>query len=118
LQHWQTPYVRPQENGAHRGVERVAFALENGLLTVTALQVSVGQRPIEGLTVSARPWSDHTLSTTAHHAELKPDGNLYIHLDADVHGLGSAMLGPRPTPAATLWPLPTTIQLRLNYRAR
>ncbi|MER7243234.1 glycoside hydrolase family 2 TIM barrel-domain containing protein [Kribbella sp. NPDC000426] len=111
---WQTPYVHPQENGARQGVERATFALRTGRLEIAAAEITVGGRPVEGVTLTARPWSDHALAAAAHTSDLVPDDVLWIHVDAAVHGLGSAVLGPRPVAEATLWPTPATLRLRVT----
>jgi len=111
---WQTPYVNPQENGARRGVTAATFRLAGGPLSLTSGRVSVGGQRREGVTLTARPWSDQALAAARHPNELEADGKLWIHIDTVVHGLGTAALGPAPAPGSRLWPAPATLQLRIT----
>lgn len=111
---WQTRYTHPQENGARRGVTRATFGLAEGALTLTAGAVRVGNEPVDGLTLTARPWSDAAVARAAHPQELEPDGLLWLHLDAAQHGLGTAACGPGVAPAAVLHAAPVSLQVRLS----
>ena len=89
----QTPYVRPQENGARRGVRRAE------------LSGSVAGRPaglrMEGgpFILSVRPWTSEDLESAAHATDLVPDPEwLHVNLDAEHHGLGSGACGPVELP--------------------
>lgn len=114
--HWQTPYVSPQENGARRGVTTATFALAGGPLRLSEARSSLRGRHQDGVTLSARPWSDQAIAAAGHVSELVPDGKLWIHLDAAMHGLGTAALGPGPVPGARLWPAPATVRFRITAR--
>ncbi|MDR2722488.1 MAG: DUF4981 domain-containing protein, partial [Cellulomonadaceae bacterium] len=110
----QTHYSFPQENGARRGVTQARLNLAAGPLTATAGTVTHGAQTIEGFTLSARPWSDAALHSAQHPCDLQPDGRLWLHFDADVHGVGTATVGPGVLPYASLRPAPTTLRLRLS----
>ncbi|MFE7507714.1 glycoside hydrolase family 2 TIM barrel-domain containing protein [Promicromonospora sp. NPDC057488] len=114
VEQWQTPYLNPQENGARRGVTEATFSLDAGPLTLAGTESTVGGRTTDGVTLTARPWSDQALATARHPNELEADGLLWLHVDAAVHGLGTAALGPAPTPGTGLWPTPATVQLRIT----
>jgi beta-galactosidase len=110
----QTPYTHPQENGARRGVSRARLDLAAGPLTLRAGEVTVGGRPVPGVVLTARPWPDAALDAAAHPHDLRPDGALWLHVDAAQHGLGSAACGPGVLPNAVLRPAPVTLQVRLT----
>lgn len=110
----QTHYTHPQENGARRGVTNAVLRLAAGPLELRAGEVRVGDRDIDGVELTARPWSDHSLAGAAHPHELEPDGALWLHVDAAQHGLGSAACGPGVLPDATLHPASARIQVRLR----
>ncbi len=109
-----TRYTHPQENGARRGVTRATLGLAAGPLTLAAGDVRVGGRPVQGLELTAHPWSDAALQAAAHPHELEPDGALWLHLDAAGHGLGSAACGPGVLPNAALRPAPVSLQVRFT----
>lgn len=112
---WQTPYTHPQENGARRGVTSATLALgEQERLELRSLTTSIGARELEGFVLSVRPWSDAALAAAAHPHELVPDGTLWLHIDADVHGVGTAACGPGVLPNATLRPAPVRLGVRLE----
>ncbi len=75
-------------------------------------------RPVVGVHLTARPWSDDALAAAAHPHELEPDGALWLHLDAAQHGLGTAACGSGVERAAILRPVPVTLQLRLTTSER
>lgn len=110
----QTDYTHPQENGARRGVTQASLALAEGTLELRTGEVTLGTDAVDGVELTARPWSDQALAAAAHPHELEPDGALWLHLDAAQHGLGSAACGPGVLPNATLRPVPASIQLRLR----
>jgi beta-galactosidase len=87
---WQTPYVRPQENGNRRAVRWARLRRTDGAV------LSIRGDPVVDLT--ARPWSTAALERARHTCDLRPDGRIHLHVDAAHHGLGSASCGP-PVPA-------------------
>ncbi|MFH0516014.1 glycoside hydrolase family 2 TIM barrel-domain containing protein [Streptomyces sp. M41] len=81
----QTPYVRPQENGA---VADVRWAELGGLR-------------IEGdpeFWFSARRWTNEQLDAARHRTDLTPGDTLWLNLDHAQHGIGSQSCGPGPLP--------------------
>ncbi|GGS67860.1 glycoside hydrolase family 2 TIM barrel-domain containing protein [Streptomyces cinerochromogenes] len=85
----QTPYVRPQENGARIDVR---WAELGGL--------RIEGDPVFFLT--ARRWTTEHLDAAAHRTDLVPDGGLaagvWVNLDHAQHGIGSQSCGPAPLP--------------------
>ncbi|MFI6765146.1 glycoside hydrolase family 2 TIM barrel-domain containing protein [Streptomyces sp. NPDC050355] len=86
----QTPYVRPQENGARPGVRWVRLTRTDG----SGLRV-------EGdpdFSFSARRWTDEELTAARHTTDLRPGEDLWLHLDHAQHGIGSQSCGPGVLP--------------------
>ncbi|MFJ3641464.1 glycoside hydrolase family 2 TIM barrel-domain containing protein [Streptomyces sp. NPDC090108] len=81
----QTPYVRPQENGARAGVR---WAELGGL--------RVEGDP--GFFLTARRWTTEQLDAAAHLTDLVPGDTVWVNLDHAQHGLGSQSCGPGPLP--------------------
>ncbi|CAL9623203.1 Beta-galactosidase [Streptomyces sp. enrichment culture] len=89
----QTPYVRPQENGARADVR----------------WAEVGGLRIDGdpeFWFTARPWTTEHLDAARHLTDLTPGGTVWVHLDHRQHGIGSQSCGPGPLPRYFLWPEP------------
>jgi beta-galactosidase len=81
----QTPYVRPQENGARADVR----------------WAEIGGLRIEGDPVfwfSARRWTTEQLDAARHRTDLVPGDTVWVHLDHGQHGIGSQSCGPGPLP--------------------
>ncbi|MGW2825978.1 glycoside hydrolase family 2 TIM barrel-domain containing protein [Streptomyces sp. NPDC001443] len=81
----QTPYVRPQENGARADVR----------------WVELGGLRIEGepeFWFTARRWTTEQLDTAAHLTDLTPGDTVWVNLDHGQHGIGSQSCGPGPLP--------------------
>ncbi|MET7680700.1 glycoside hydrolase family 2 TIM barrel-domain containing protein [Streptomyces sp. NPDC005423] len=81
----QTPYVRPQENGA-RGDVRWA---------------EVGGLRIDGdpeFWFTARRWTTEQLDAARHRTDLVPGDTVWVNLDHGQHGIGSQSCGPAPLP--------------------
>jgi beta-galactosidase len=81
----QTPYVRPQENGARADVR----------------WAEIGGLRIEGdpeFWFSARRWTNEQLDTAAHRTDLTPGDRVWVNLDHGQHGIGSQSCGPGPLP--------------------
>ncbi|MFD5731807.1 glycoside hydrolase family 2 TIM barrel-domain containing protein [Streptomyces sioyaensis] len=86
----QTPYVRPQENGARPGVRWAELTRADGS----------GLR-IEGdpdFFFTARRWSAEELTAARHTTDLRPGEDLWLHLDHAQHGVGSQSCGPGVLP--------------------
>ncbi|MET9968981.1 glycoside hydrolase family 2 TIM barrel-domain containing protein [Streptomyces sp. NPDC006356] len=81
----QTPYVRPQENGARADVR----------------WAELGGLRIEGdpeFWFSARRWTNEQLDAARHLTDLTPGDTLWVNLDHGQHGIGSQSCGPGPLP--------------------
>ncbi|GAA3144716.1 glycoside hydrolase family 2 TIM barrel-domain containing protein [Streptomyces rameus] len=81
----QTPYVRPQENGARIDVR---WALLGGLR-------------VEGdpaFLLTARRWTTEQLDAATHRSDLVPGETVWVNLDHGQHGIGSQSCGPGPLP--------------------
>ncbi|MFG2606095.1 glycoside hydrolase family 2 TIM barrel-domain containing protein [Streptomyces sp. NPDC048514] len=81
----QTPYVRPQENGARIDVR----------------WAELGGLRIEGepaFFLTARRWSTEQLDAAAHRTDLVPGATVWVNLDHGQHGIGSQSCGPGPLP--------------------
>ncbi|MEU6888585.1 glycoside hydrolase family 2 TIM barrel-domain containing protein [Streptomyces viridosporus] len=90
----QTPYVRPQENGARADVR----------------WARIGGLRIDGdpeFRFTARPWTTEHLDAARHLTDLVPGDTLWVTLDHRQHGIGSQSCGPGPLPRYFLWPEPT-----------
>jgi beta-galactosidase len=87
---FQTPYVRPQENGARADVRWAELRRDDGS------GVRVAGDPAFWLT--ARPWSTEELAAAAHTYELRGGRRLWVHLDHALHGVGTAACGPGVLP--------------------
>ncbi|MEU9734411.1 glycoside hydrolase family 2 TIM barrel-domain containing protein [Streptomyces sp. NPDC048002] len=100
LGHWrstvdalQTPYVRPQENGARADVR----------------WAELGGLRIEGdpeFWFGARRWTSEQLDAAGHATDLTPGDTVWVTLDHALHGLGSQSCGPGPLPRYILWASP------------
>ncbi|MGW1225765.1 glycoside hydrolase family 2 TIM barrel-domain containing protein [Streptomyces sp. NPDC001515] len=86
----QTPYVRPQENGARAGV-RWAELTDGGGRGLRA----------EGVTpfwFTARRWTDRDLDAAEHRTDLVAGDRVHVHLDHALQGIGSQSCGPGVLP--------------------
>ena len=81
----QTPYVRPQENGARADVR----------------WAELGGLRIDGdpeFWFTARRWTTEQLDAAAHRTDLTPADTVWVNLDHGQHGIGSQSCGPGPLP--------------------
>ncbi|MFH9352350.1 glycoside hydrolase family 2 TIM barrel-domain containing protein [Kitasatospora sp. NPDC017646] len=81
----QTPYLRPQENGARADVR----------------WVEIGGLRVEGdpaFYFTARRWTTERLDAAAHLTDLTPGDAVWVNLDHALHGIGTASCGPGPLP--------------------
>ncbi|MEU6247748.1 glycoside hydrolase family 2 TIM barrel-domain containing protein [Glycomyces sp. NPDC047010] len=99
----QTPYVFPQENGSRIDVRWARLAAPEG----PALTVHGG--PLFALTV--RPWTSEDLEAARHRTDLVERDRVYVNLDADLQGMGSAACGPGVLPEHRLLPRATAFTL-------
>ncbi|WP_078971476.1 glycoside hydrolase family 2 TIM barrel-domain containing protein [Streptomyces chattanoogensis] len=86
----QTPYVRPQENGARPDVRWAELTGSNG----------AGLR-IEGdphFSFTARRWPVEELTAARHTTDLTPGDRIWLYLDHAQHGIGSGSCGPGVLP--------------------
>ncbi|MCX4791955.1 DUF4981 domain-containing protein [Streptomyces sp. NBC_01221] len=89
----QTPYVRPQENGARTDV-RWAELTDDG----TGLRIDGEPQ----FWFTARRWSTEQLDAARHLTDLVPGDFVWVNLDHGQHGIGSASCGPGVLPAYQL----------------
>lgn len=90
----QTPYVRPQENGARADVR----------------WAEIGGLRIEGepeFFLSARHWTTGHLEAATHLTDLTPGDGVWVNLDHSLHGIGTASCGTGPLPQYHLQAEPT-----------
>ncbi|MEU7580224.1 glycoside hydrolase family 2 TIM barrel-domain containing protein [Streptomyces sp. NPDC041068] len=85
----QTPYVRPQENGARADVR---WAEVGGLRIASDHDAAF----------TARRWTTEQLDAARHRTDLVPGDTVWVNLDAGVHGIGSQSCGPGVLPAYEL----------------
>ncbi|OLZ67474.1 beta-galactosidase [Streptomyces sp. IMTB 2501] len=81
----QTPYVRPQENGARIDVR----------------WAELGGLRIEGdpaFCLTARRWTTEQLDAATHLSDLTQGDTVWVNLDHGQHGVGSQSCGPGPLP--------------------
>ncbi|MGV9353532.1 glycoside hydrolase family 2 TIM barrel-domain containing protein [Streptomyces misionensis] len=97
----QTPYVRPQENGARIDVR----------------WAELGGLRIEGdplFLLTARRWTTEQLDAAAHRTDLVPGDTVWVNLDHAHHGIGSQSCGPGPLPRYHLRPEPAGFSFVLS----
>ncbi|WP_156724814.1 glycoside hydrolase family 2 TIM barrel-domain containing protein [Streptomyces apocyni] len=85
----QTPYVRPQENGARADVR----------------WAELGGLRVEGAPefwLTARRWTTEQLDAARHLTDLTPGDTLWVNLDHRQHGIGSQSCGPGVLPSYEL----------------
>ncbi|WOX13452.1 glycoside hydrolase family 2 TIM barrel-domain containing protein [Streptomyces sp. N50] len=90
----QTPYLRPQENGARPDVR----------------WAELGGLRIDGdpeFWFTARRWTTEELDAASHRTDLVPGGTVWVNLDHGQHGIGSQSCGPGPLPQYFLNARPT-----------
>jgi beta-galactosidase len=101
----QTPYVRPQENGARADVR----------------WAEIGGLRIEGdpeFWFSARRWTSEQLDAARHRTDLVPGGTVWVNLDHGQHGIGSQSCGPGPLPRYFLDVAPAEFSFVFSESAR
>ena len=100
----QTPYVFPQENGSR---------LDTRWLTLTD-ETGHGLRVSGGFAFSARRWTTADLDAARHDAELVPRDRIWLDLDHEQNGIGTASCGPPALPQYLLHPTATSFTLRFE----
>ncbi|WP_062217735.1 glycoside hydrolase family 2 TIM barrel-domain containing protein [Streptomyces sp. NBRC 109706] len=93
----QTPYVRPQENGARADVRWAELRDQAG----TGLRIEAGAEPFW---FTARRWTSEQLDAAEHTPDLTPGDTVWVNLDHAQHGIGSQSCGPGPLPEYHLRP--------------
>ncbi|MGC5567177.1 glycoside hydrolase family 2 TIM barrel-domain containing protein [Streptomyces sp. FR-108] len=96
----QTPYVRPQENGARADVRWVEIGRGPDL---PALRVEGGV----AFWFTARRWTSEQLAAADHLTDLTPGDTVWVNLDHGQQGIGSQSCGPGPLPQYQLRARPT-----------
>ncbi|MEU4968915.1 glycoside hydrolase family 2 TIM barrel-domain containing protein [Streptomyces smyrnaeus] len=88
----QTPYVRPQENGARPDVRWAELTRGPGR---PGLRVEA-----DGATCwfTARRWTSEQLDAAGHTTDLAPGETVWVNLDHRMHGIGSQSCGPGVLP--------------------
>jgi beta-galactosidase len=97
----QTPYVRPQENGARADVR----------------WAELGGLRVEGdpeFWLTARRWTTEQLDAAGHLTDLTPGDRVWVNADHGLHGIGSQSCGPGPLPRYHLWPEHTEFTLTFS----
>jgi beta-galactosidase len=90
----QTPYVRPQENGARPDVR----------------WAELGGLRVEGdpeFWLTARRWTTEELDAATHRTDLVPGDTVWVNLDHGLMGIGSQSCGPGVLPRYRLRAEPT-----------
>lgn len=96
----QTPYLRPQENGARADVR----------------WVELGGLRIEGdpeFSFTARRWTTEQLDAATHLTDLTAGETVWVNLDHRHHGIGTASCGPGVLPQYHLLAEPHGVLVRL-----
>ncbi|MEU0243180.1 glycoside hydrolase family 2 TIM barrel-domain containing protein [Streptomyces sp. NPDC006235] len=86
----QTPYVRPQENGARADVRWARLSDEHGS------SLRIDGEPVFWFT--ARRWTTEQLDAAGHLPDLRPGDTVWVNLDHAQHGIGSQSCGPGVLP--------------------
>ncbi|WP_129843568.1 glycoside hydrolase family 2 TIM barrel-domain containing protein [Streptomyces sp. RFCAC02] len=101
----QTPYVRPQENGARTDVRWAELRADDG----TGVRVAAAPDPFW---FTARRWTSEQLDAAEHTVDLEPGDTVWVNVDHALHGIGSQSCGPGPLPAYVLTVAPVTFSFR------
>ncbi|MET9561549.1 glycoside hydrolase family 2 TIM barrel-domain containing protein [Streptomyces tauricus] len=96
----QTPYVRPQENGARAGVRWAELGRGPDF---PGLRVEGGAE----FWFTARRWTSEQLDVADHLTDLAPGDTVWVNLDHGQQGIGSQSCGPGPLPQHLLRVRPT-----------
>ncbi|GAA1749041.1 glycoside hydrolase family 2 TIM barrel-domain containing protein [Nonomuraea bangladeshensis] len=86
----QTPYVMPQENGNRSDVRHLTlYDAAGAVMTV---------RGAPTFDFTARRWTSEQLEAARHPIDLSPGEHVWLNLDLEQYGLGSASCGPGVLP--------------------
>jgi beta-galactosidase len=105
IEELQTPYVFPQENGNRREVRWAE-------ITGDARGIRIEGEPTFDLTV--RRWTTEDLAAARHTSDLVARDAVYVNVDHQQHGLGSASCGPGVLPQYELQPGPASWTVRFS----
>ncbi|QEV20989.1 glycoside hydrolase family 2 TIM barrel-domain containing protein [Streptomyces alboniger] len=97
----QTPYVRPQENGARPGLR---WAEVGGLRVDTN----------DGPWFTARRWTTEQLDAARHRTDLVPGDTVWVNLDIGQQGIGSQSCGPGALPQYQLHARPERLDVTFS----
>ncbi|WP_419999741.1 glycoside hydrolase family 2 TIM barrel-domain containing protein [Streptomyces boninensis] len=100
----QTPYVRPQENGARIDVREAE--LRAGAETEAGGGHGLRIKGTPSFWFTARRWTSEQLDAADHRTDLTPGDTVWINLDHRQHGMGSRSCGPGVLPQYELTPEP------------
>jgi beta-galactosidase len=106
----QTPYVRPQENGARADVRWAELRRADG----TGMRVE-GAPPFW---LTARTLSTPELDAAEHTYDLARSDTLWLHLDHALHGIGTKSCGPGVLPQHQLAAAPAAFSFTFTQLAR
>ncbi|NGO69697.1 beta-galactosidase small subunit family protein, partial [Streptomyces boncukensis] len=110
----QTPYVRPQENGARCDVRWAELHEPAPDGRGRTLRVTAVGPPFW---FSARRWTSEQLDAARHTPDLVPGDVVWVNVDHALHGIGSQSCGPGVLPEHRLDPAPARFALRFGARA-
>ncbi|MDJ1132936.1 glycoside hydrolase family 2 TIM barrel-domain containing protein [Streptomyces iconiensis] len=88
----QTPYVRPQENGARADVRWAELREGPGGAGLRA------EADAARCWFTARRWTSEQLDAARHTTDLVPGDTVWVHLDHGMQGIGSQSCGPGVLP--------------------
>ncbi|MBW5424087.1 DUF4981 domain-containing protein [Streptomyces sp. BG9H] len=97
----QTPYVRPQENGARPGLRWAEIG---------GLRIDTGDRPW----FTARRWTTEQLDAARHRTDLTPGDTVWVNLDIDQQGIGTGSCGPGALPEHQLHARPERLEVTFS----
>jgi beta-galactosidase len=98
-------YPRPQDSGNHEEVTEVTLTDSKG----RGWRIIAVGAPFS---FSALPYSDRQLYTTAHDCDLKPEGKVFLNINAAVMGLGNSSCGPGVLKKYAIPQTPHTLHIR------
>ena len=99
------PYEYPQESGNKLDTRWMSFSDTSG----NSLMV-ISETPIS---TSALLYTAKTLDNAAHRKDLVPDGSVCVHIDVAQNGIGNNSCGPEPLEEYRLYPVKSSLKLRL-----
>ncbi|MDX6328731.1 MAG: beta-galactosidase [Streptomycetaceae bacterium] len=102
----QTPYVRPQENGARADVRWAHLRDEDGA------GIRIDGEPAFWFT--ARRWTTEQLDAAGHTPGLVPGERIWLNLDHGQQGIGSASCGPGILPRYRLDAAPASFSFTFS----